>query len=324
MKTERIAQLLACLNSQVNHEAHREGWVIATCPFAPWTHDAGVDNKPSFGVQHYKPGKTQIYNCFSCGEAGAVDDLVFEIRDHYKQKKNVKYQISKALEVLVADEDDDLDIDVPDYDEPIVDPEEVIYWPEFYLDSFKSVFAFEKAVKYLETRQINGATARFLDLRFDTSRQRVCFPIRDWGDQLIGLHGRTIGDHPMPYYAYGYENRRNKMPWLGESWVDLDKTIVLVESVFDLAAVHRVYRNVMCPLSSGFNDNKVRRIDDGVQYVTFFDHGTGGNHARDRIDKVMQSPYAHVIPTKENGDPGNMSGKQIQVALQMHISFDKL
>ena len=128
----------------------------------------------------------------------------------------------------------------------------------------------------------------------------------------------------MPYYAYGYENRRNKMPWLGESWVDLDKTIVLVESVFDLAAVHRVYRNVMCPLSSGFNDNKVRRIDDGVQYVTFFDHGTGGNHARDRIDKVMQSPYTHVIPTKENGDPGNMSGKQIQVALQMHISFDKL
>ncbi len=324
MKTERIAQLLSCLNSQVDANAHREGWVIATCPFAPWTHDAGVDNKPSFGVQHYKPGKTQIYNCFSCGEAGAVDDLVFEVRDHYKQKKNVKYQIAKALEILVADDDEELDIDVPDYDEPVDDPEVVIHWPEFYLDSFKSVFAFEPAVKYLETRQINGATARFLDLRFDTNRQRVCFPIRDWEGRLTGLHGRTITDHPMPYYQYGFESRRNKMPWLGESWVDLDKTIVLVESVFDLAAVCRVYTNVMCPLSSGFNDNKVRRIDDGIQYVTFFDHGTGGNHARDRIDKVMQAPHVHVVPTKKNGDPGNMSGGQIMTALQMHIPFDNL
>ncbi len=324
MKTERLAQLLACLNSQVNPNAHREGWVIATCPFAPWTHGSGVDNKPSFGVQHYKNGKTQIYNCFSCGEAGAVDDLVFEVRDYYKKKKNLKYKISKALEILVADEDDELDIDVPDYDEPVNNPEEVIPWPEFYLDSFKSVFAFQDAVAYLSTRQMDEPTAKFLDLRFDTSRRRVCFPIRDWGGQLTGLHGRTITDHPMPYYQYGYENRRNKMPWLGESWIDLDQPIVLVESVFDLASVRRVYPNVMCPLSSGFNDNKVRRIDDGVQYVTFFDHGTGGDHARDRIDKVMQSPYVHVVPTKRAGDPGNMTGKQIKVALQMHISFDSL
>jgi len=226
--------------------------------------------------------------------------------------------------MLVADEEDELDIDVPDYDEPIYDPEEVVYWPEFYLQSFKSVFAFEKAIAYLSTRQIDEPTAKFLDLRFDTSRQRVCFPIRDWGDQLIGLHGRTITDHPMPYYQYGYENRRNKMPWLGESWVDLDQTIVLVESVFDLAAVYRVYQNVMCPLSSGFNDNKVKRIDDGVQYVTFFDHGTGGNHARDRIDKVMQSPYVHVIPNKAFGDPGNMNPVSIKQALKAHIKFDNL
>lgn len=325
MKTERIEQLLACLNSQVDQSSHRVGWVVATCPFAPWTHHGGVDHNPSFGVQTYTPGKTQIYNCFSCGEAGTIEDLIFEVRLHFKKKKHVKYKIGKALEILVADDEDELDIDIPDYDEPVIDPEKVIPWPEFYLESFKSVYAFDEAIEYLMSRGLLTTTVQMLDLRYDTSRSRVCFPIRDMDEQLVGLHGRHIGDHPMPYYAYGYENRRNKMPWYGESWVNFDRTVVLVESVFDLAAVFPVYRNVMCPLSSGFSDNKVKRIDDGVwaDFVTFFDYGTGGDKARERIDKVMTSKYVHVVPTKENGDPGNMTGNQIKVALHMHVNFDK-
>jgi hypothetical protein len=306
MKIKKVEQLLVCLNSQIDHESHREGWVIATCPFAPWTHVSGVDNKPSFGVQTPKSGKVQIYNCFSCGEAGAFQDLVFDVREHYRKKKNVKYQIGKALEVLVADDDEEFDIDVPDYDEPVVDPEKVIPWPEFYLESFKSVFAFPEALGYLKTRQIDEETIHALNLHYDTSRMRVCFPIRDFDGQLVGLHGRAINDHPLPYYMYGHQSRRNKQPWYGEMWVDMDKPVVLVESVFDLASVYRVYRNVMCPLSAGFSNSKARRIDGAVQFITLFDYGTGGDQARDRLDKSITSPMKHLIPDKESGDPGNM------------------
>ena len=309
MRPERIEAVLAFLNSKVDHSKNRRGWVIATCPFAVVTHSGAVDRSPSFGVSMDAPGKRQVYTCFSCGETGLFEALPFNLRAKMREAgkgKQHNYQYGKALEVMVADEDEDLDLDLPDYDDPEPpDPTIVIPWPEYYLDSFKSVFAFSEALDYLHTRQITEDVTLQLNLRFDSQRKRVCFPLRDYDQNLIGLHGRTINEHPMKYYAYGFEDRRNPLPWLGEAWVNFDETVVLVESVFDLASVLRVYPNSMCALSVGMSEEKIKRIDHGVQFITFFDHGTGGDRARDLLTKHLTTPHTHVKPA--TGDPGDMT-----------------
>lgn len=315
MREERVVQLLACLNSQLDPKSKRTGWVVATCPFAPWTHETGHDNHPSFGVNLPKGGKTQIYNCFSCGEAGGLDDLVFDVRDHYRKKKDVRYQIGKALEILVADDEEVVDFEVPEYDEPQENPDEVIFWPEHFVQSFKSVFAFEEALEYLKTREGDYAVWQKADLRFDSDRRRVCFPIRDFDGKLVGLHGRHIKDHPLPYYAYGFQDRRNKICWFGEHWLDLDRIVVLVESVFDAASVLRIYDNVICPLSAGFSKEKVRRIDGALGYITLFDNGTGGDRARERLSECLKSDFVHVKPPEGCKDPGEMSVDQLKKTL---------
>jgi hypothetical protein len=235
------------------------------------------------------------------------ENLPFNVREKYRQvpKHLELFQFGKALQVMVADEDDEFDMEFPDYDDEPEDPTVIIPWPEYYLDSFKSVFAFGEAMVYLRTRMVNDKVVKALDLRFDTQRKRVCFPLRDYDGRLTGLHGRTINDHPMKYYAYGFQDRRNPLPWLGEVDVDFDQTVLLVESVFDLASVRRVYGNSMCALSVGLSEEKVKRIDHGVQFVTFFDHGTGGDRARELLTKYLKTPHVHVTPA--TGDPGDMS-----------------
>ena len=73
-----------------------------------------------------------------------------------------------------------------------------------------------------------------LDLRYDPIERRVCFPIRDFTGALVGLHGRAIDkDTTLKYRMYTVYKQKNPMIWYGEHWVDFDKPVLLVESVFD-------------------------------------------------------------------------------------------
>jgi hypothetical protein len=312
---DRVAAVLAYLNARVANVS-RTGWVVSTCPFATWTHAQGVDRNPSFGVsvdEGVEHSRRQVYNCFSCQKTGLFEDLPFNLRDFYRENpKGKRPNFGQALQIIVAEDDHDLDLDnIPDYDEPVVDPDQIVVWPEWYLESFKSVFSFPQAIEYLKTRQITSDVIRGLDLRFDSSRDRVAFPIRDFDGRLVGLHGRHIGEHPVRYYAYGFEGRRNRSPWVGEQWLDFDLPVLLVESVFDLASVLRVYRNAACGLSAGLSDKKIQRVEGAVQYVTLYDYGTGGDRARERLSSVLSAPVTHLIPSEDQNDPGAMTEEEV-------------
>lgn len=68
-----IEQLLRLLGSEV--EGWRGGKLIATCPFARWTHGSGRDSRPSFAVFEGRGGHT--YKCLSCGERGHLPRLLW-------------------------------------------------------------------------------------------------------------------------------------------------------------------------------------------------------------------------------------------------------
>jgi hypothetical protein len=323
-----VRAVLAHLGVKVDDKVKRTGWVVSTCPFAPWKHESGIDRNPSFGVsvEGNDLNRRQVYHCFSCQATGLFDDLPFNLRELWREdaKGVPRPNFGEALQIIVAEEEDDIDFDhLPDYEEPKIDPDKVVIWPEWYLESFKSVYGFESALNYLDTRQITNDVIKRLDLRFDTSRDRVCFPIRDFDGRLVGLHGRHIGDHPLRYYAYGFENRRNRLPWVGEQWLDFDLPVLLVESVFDLASVLRVYSNAACGLSAGLSDRKIQRVEGAVQYVTMYDYGTGGDRAREALSRVLKGvSVLHATPTEAQGDPGEMDENEVYELLNGYLRLD--
>ncbi len=321
MQETNIRKLLKLSNSVPAETQNRKGWVVSSCPFGPWLHGDGVDSNPSFGIS-ISSTKKSIHHCWSCNASGDLDDLLLNLRVKLQKAKHEGYDLKKCVQ-LIAAENEEVELDIPDYESGPPEHDKIVIFPEWWLDSFIHASTSPAATEYLKSRGITHKTIDALDLRYDTMQQRVCFPIRDWQGNLVGLHGRTIRkDEPHRYNMYGFQNQRNKLPWLGEHWVDLNRTVVLVESVFDLAKVYHIYDNVMCGLTAGLSKKKILRISDIADIVTLYDHGKGGDAAREALTKYLKkSSLVHEEPYESEKDPGEMTYKRIHEVLSEHISL---
>lgn len=319
MNKATLITVMGLLQVTVAGSQTREGWVVAHCPFAAWTHSKGTDNSASFAIKHSND-KPSHYNCFSCMEHGDLMDLLLELK-----RNNVPADYKRALP-LITTEEDSIELDIPDYeDEESTVVEKVVVWDEKFLQSFVPAFKSKDAMTYLRGRGVPNKVIEQLDLRWDSKLKRVCFPIRNWKGGLVGLHGRDVTNQsPLPYFVYKYKGACNKIVWYGESWIDPDEPVVLVESVFDLASVYRVYRNVLCSLTCGVSVPKIQRVSAISEFVTLYDYGEGGDRARAKLAKgLKQSTITHLSPTEDEDDPGAMSSCRVAMLLQDYVSLDK-
>ena len=315
MNREQIHTFLSALGVTAPTQQSRSGWVVASCPVAPFLHEGGGDKHPSFGVKVVEEG-TSWCKCFSCGTSGSLVHLV-EVMHRY----TVGGINLREAEGLVLRELMESDINPPDYESVVKAEPPIIEFPEPWLSSFVSVLNNPTGMAYLGTREIDLPTVKALDLRYDGSSRRVCFPVRDWVGRLVGLHGRAIDpDKVPPYYVYRWNKKHNNQVWLGESWVDPDKPVLLVESVFDLASCYRVYKNVMCGFSSGLGKMRLHRVSGLPEVVTLYDVGTGGDSARAVLRKTFsRSALTQLVPGVLENDPGQMPVARIREVLEGYL-----
>jgi len=307
-------------------DVYRPGWVVASCPFAFWKHSGGTDKNPSFGVR-IAPGKTSHFHCFSCNTSGDLEDMLFELK-HLLKKFPLKFptvwseiNLGTAMQVI-ATENADLQLDIPDWEDAPETPEEPVAFPEWWLDSFPSAEKFHEAIDYLANRGVDFKKIAHYDVRFDPVQKRVCFPFRNKKKELMGLHGRSIVPK-QGYFSYGFENRRNKLVWFGEEWVNFEIPLVMVESIFDLTQTRKIWNNTVAPFSAGISKLKAKRMRDADSIITMFDAGKGGQAARKAIVKYLGKdiPIKHIYLTDELCDPGQMSTLEIYTALQMPLGL---
>ena len=306
MRDDLIPKFVHALGSKLGNKTDKV-W-IAECPMAPWTHQSGRDQNPSFAVFR-GPGATG--NCFSCSAPGNLGALVLDIRRRNKLNPSGKvYDFGGALEILDAQAKDEpliLDDGVPSYDELAALPPKssVAVWPESFLDKFEDAYTETQVHPYLASRAINCTTARRLDLKWDAKLGRVCFPLRDYHTRLCGLHGRAVSEDTQPkYWFYPWQGHTNPQVWTGEHWLDFEKTAVVTESVFDLARVYPIWPNVITPRMAGLSDAQLKRLDGLTHIVTLFDSDKAGDEAR----KIMSTlkgctvEHASVYPYKDAGE----------------------
>lgn len=296
----------------------RPGWVLGRCPYAPWTHQKGFDRKPSFAIS-VTEGQSH-FNCFSCGTHGDLHDLVMDMREVklHSPEDCAVVDFKAAMELLADEELASSDYDIPDYEEAASGTgiTKLHPFPEEWLATFLPGVNHP----YLAQRGISLEVAKALDLRFDTKRKRLCFPIRDWAGTLCGLHGRDVtGESELRWlgYTHGPEKHSNPHIWLNEQNVDLGYPVIVTEGGFDLAKIMHVNTNVLAAHSVNMPPLKLRRLRSAHHIITWFDAGAAGDTARALIDKHLghTAHIDHVEPTEEEGDAGDTPIEEIQRVL---------
>jgi DNA primase len=324
MNREQITQYLKAIGSAPS-PTHREGWVVAPCPLAAARHEKGTDAHPSFAVK--VEAGDGFTSCFSCGWHGSQSALVLEIRRVIPKAMRAQMRLKDALQLCETSEDEGaLSLGGPDLEETLLGSEGAQTFPEWYLTSFQPAAEVPQARAYLKQREggpVPLGVANALDLRWDSFEKRVCFPVRDFDGYLCGLHGRATDPDTEPRYrVYKYKGLKRLDVWLGEHWVDPERPVVLVESVFDLARVYQVYRNVVTPLNATPNNDKIARIAGADLYLTLSDNDQAGKQFRERAEKIPDATVKHIEVPVFHKDPGATPVNTLATILADHVTLD--
>ena len=317
MNREHIHQYLRALGVHKQEISDGDDWVRCPCLLAPWTHDSGKDGHPSFGIK-VRPNRESYFHCYSC-ESGDLVDLVYQLREHSNSAK--KFDYKTALKIAEAEMSGDLVLGINELEELV--PKGDVIFSEIWWESFTPALNAPRAYEYLRSRGLPDDVIHKLDIRFDQGKDAVVFPIRNAANRLAQVRGRFIApkEGAPRYHVYktGEQDFTRKI-WMGEAWADADEPVVMVESVFDLASVFRVYKNLLAPLSVGISKDLAYRVSEFSEIFTLFDNGKGGDKARNKIDQYFpDASVTHLWPSDGCDDPGDMSQTQLHEVLPDHL-----
>jgi hypothetical protein len=168
------------------------GWVRTACPFAPFRHAKGTDNKPGFGIKIEDDGVSH-YNCLACHSKGVLSTLPMQLAHYRDDQSLIEFGEQIRQEEIFGGE-----LSFGDWEEEPVSQEtthNVTNFPDekaFYR-RFRSVLHYPEAIRYIARRGLSASTAILLRLRYDPSQERVLFPIYDErSGRYAGCSGRSI------------------------------------------------------------------------------------------------------------------------------------
>lgn len=317
MNREHIHKFLNALG--MHNLEDGEDWVRSSCPLAPWTHASGKDSHPSFGVK-VLPGQESHFHCWTC-ENGSLQDLVYRLRELSGGAKRFNYKL--ALQLADAELSGDLVLDFSEqgrHNEP-----DTVFPEVWYKQNFTPAIKVPVAYEYLRKRGVPDKVIRELEITYSQSRNAVVFPIRNRDGDIAQVRARYIdpGDGPRYHVYKSSQKKFTRRIWHGESWYNPEYPVVMVESVFDLASVYRVYQNVLAPLSTGISRELAGRVNDVFEIVTLFDNGTGGDKAREKVDQFFPDAIIqHLYPPDDRGDPGDMNSTEVFNTLEGSLQLE--
>ena len=303
---------LALLGTESEGVPNEAGWLTARCPLAPWTHDGGVDSNPSFSVRW----GSKAFNCFSCGSKGHLSHLMMLMQHHAKGGCPGLGAAWSLLLDSLEDQGGGSSLSLPGYS---CQHGEVLdqVWPEDYLDDYPRAghLPHHHPVRdYLEGRGVPFELWGHIGLRAvpemgGSPGFGVGFPVRNWMGELVGFRVRRVNGDGTKYLAMkppGFRN--NSHVWYGEDRLDLNRPVVVVESVFDYLAVFPLYRNLLAPLTAIPSNAQMRRIRGLVRVGVMLDGDEAGKQGTMRILNQFGGSdvrcFASMLPA--GTDPGSL------------------
>lgn len=336
-----IRYLLHAVQVDLSRVAYTGGrnttrWMNIRCPFAPWRHQGGRDNTPSFGVTINEDGRSH-YKCFSCQSKGRLAQLPSQLgalrkRDYSEQRRWAEMQELQAS----------ISRPLPNWED--ADPVEA----EKHNAHYNGPGTVEEAGypratghPYLRARGIDFRATLLCDLRYDPRpwERRILFPVYGWDESFVGFTGRstlkgndtTRGDNPKVKDYYRLPKRE---VFLRLPKKDRRGRRIIVEGLFDYARlVGFGYRNAHAILGTSLTDEKIDiLVSEGEAVYFLMDNdlagwqalfGTydeDGKHETEQAwaYRLYREVPVFIVPYKtifDGTDPGTLSAKDVSAGL---------
>ena len=263
MNEANLRDTLSELGIDVLHKNGR-GWLVASCPFAPYRHEFGTDRNPSFFIKINDQGFSG-YNCLSCHSKGNVHKLISRLAQ-YREEDYDKLVI-RSIKRETPDRFGGWD-DRRSHIAEEMDPLDA----EIYFRMYSNAWDEAEARAYLKDRGVTKSAAELLELRFDPDSKRILFPVYDHTHALFRFTSRTIlPTNDRRPKVRDYAGLKKEQCILGEQLIDPNKPLLLVEGLFALAKMisigARDMVNPVASMGSSLSRTQVNILADFAQPV---------------------------------------------------------
>jgi hypothetical protein len=320
MKARDIIDFLRELTSQRVQTKVINGWVSTACPLAPWTHEKGHDENPSFGVKIRDDGDVSIFNCLTCKRKGPLSRLA-QMYGHYSGR-DVEHLIDEAEDIEM------LGVQLPLWEDlgltevdlrpamPIGAEFENIFEEAYWRSAMSDDYHVHP---YLKKRGIGYHAAEMMDLLVDDDdghgAERIVFPVRGYGSTaLYGYTGRATDDEVNPRIR-DYYGLPKRACLLGMNLVPGRKLIILCEGLFDYARLTEYGYAAVAAMHSGLTELQAQILRDiGKPVVLMYDNDEAGREGSKQAKRLLEDhiPLQKVrYPVSATKDPGGLSRESV-------------
>lgn len=317
---------------EVMHEVMGRGWamrdlgawVSMKCPLAPWTHERGHDNSPSFGISVNEDG-VSIANCFSCHYKNTLSNLIREYAKYTGDDFDELADEVEEGEFLGPSK-------IPSWEEMKYKEEDILMPIDegIYMDLYDSAVGHP----YLKERGISKATTRKLELLYDPKdpadgQPRILFPVRGPDGLLYGFSGRATSKGAK-LKVRDYAGLAKKQMVLGSHLAADASKIILVEGLVDYASVHEM-GEVGCAIMHSAPTEEQANILKDLARPTYFvlDNDQAGRSGTYTAARMLvghmplfrtQYPRVRIEDDSEQGwhwlkDPGELTREELQAMI---------
>lgn len=248
MNLEEFAETLKLKRAKIRGDE-----IHASCPFTE-RHVSGQDKHPSFSINVAKG----VYNCFSCGARGTIEDLVSRIKET---------SISNALELLQLWGFGKLDRELrekDEYERPEFIPEGLLA----YFDKVEDAFA-----------EIYHGEVDDIDC--------LIYPVRNKQGKLVGAMARSTEGrfHKVLW------NMAKKSYLFGENEIELEEPLIICEGPGDVVSLRKSgLNNSVALMGISCSDEQVERLLSlSSQFIVWLDKDLSGAKGMNTLLKKMDN-----------------------------------
>lgn len=293
--------------------------VNISCPYAPWTHDAGADYHPSMSIWLDDESPT-YYRCWGCHEKGYLWEMVRDIGSFLKDDR------LQALALNLAESDQPTMTKIlggvsKRLDEwgGVTRRKKLPSLKSTVLDRYPKAWESPVSKAYLQYRKIPEPVVYLFNLVHDIHNDRLLFPVYDSKLNLRGAVGRALRDGVEPKY-YNYFGFESGMELGGIDKAVAGRRTIIVEGFFDVLNLVSLNKpvNVVCTFKAELSENQaisLLGLDSPLEIWYDSDApGVSGAHKAESVLSAKGGGCKKVqLPVK---DPGELDLKGFERVLE--------
>ena len=293
MREDSIKKFLVALGADYDALEEARGWINTRCPLAIFTHGAGVDKHPSFGIS-ISDEKKSVYYCFGCcPEPKFLSGLLHTV---YLFTGSYPWEAARiySLEENFGDTEEELVVsDVwerKDDKQTFPLPNKVL--KQYPLLAGTTGYEARKCRAFLEqTRRISEEVWQVCGIRYDDHSSALIFPMTDKKGDIYLLRARdrrkksiwTISPIVAGFPDLEFPRLKYIGVWFGLHLINWKSTLMVVEGAEDVCRIKTLgFSNVIGSCTSSLSGAQIRVLRPN-RLILGYDSDTGGKFAHRRI-----------------------------------------